>query len=383
MTSSGDRVGLLPADDYLPELGDLVDPARALTVVRRCAGLSVAWEARVRYLEYVPGRSFLVLLRVRDGDAEHEVVASRGRLTGTGTGTSSAAGPLRLERFPQDSGLPLLADRDRLLAVLGLDPGVAMHRLAWLPQQRAVLRVGGEIVKLVHGAEAARHSWANLGAAAGRLPVPRRLRADLAAGVVVQSNVPGRALGGADALDFAAAAGSVLGRLHGGSPDGLVARHAADLLAQCRPVTALVGVALPGVRDRVGALAERLACTAPASRLVPSHGDFSVDQLIAGAGDTLTVVDTDTLCRAPAGLDLGAFAANLVSGREGDLADARVALTSLVAGYGARPPDLDWWLAACLLRRLDRGLRRWKRDWPARTERLLGDAETVAAQLGR
>jgi aminoglycoside phosphotransferase (APT) family kinase protein len=112
---------------------------------------------------------------------------------------------------------------------------------------------------------------------------------------------------------------------------------------------------------------------------VPSHGDFNLGQLLAGP-DGPAVVDVDTLCRAPAALDLASYAANLVSGRDGDLAAARAALDRVVAGYGAAPPGLSWYLAASVLRRLDRGLRRGKKDWPRRTELALQAVEELAGR---
>lgn len=375
----------MPTDRRLPALANLLDPERSRDAVRRAPGLAGAEEVAVRYLEWVPGRSFLVQLRVRGDGAEHEVVASQGRLAVRGE-TSDGDDGVRLEVFPADGGLPLLADPALMCALLDLDPATPVQRLSWVPQQRAVLRVGAEVVKLAPDEAGARRSWACLQAAVGRLPVPPPLRADLAHGLTVQALAPGRPLGRSDAPRVANRAGVLLRKLHGGSREGLATRRSADLLVQCGPVVAVVAAALPELADRVQHLAAALAVAAPGADLVPSHGDFSVDQLIEGGSGsgtgTLAVVDTDTLCAAPAAFDLAAFAANQVSGRKGDLARAGEVLAALVTGYGSRPGDLDWWLAVCLLRRLDRGVRRLKHDWPQRTHRLLDDAEAVLARVG-
>jgi hypothetical protein len=109
--------------------------------------------------------------------------------------------------------------------------------------------------------------------------------------------------------------------------------------------------------------------------LVASHGDFNVGQLLLDDHGRLVLVDTDTLCAASAAYDPASYAANLIAGRPGDLDDARRVLRRFGGQIGqADDGALDWYLAAMVVRRLDRGLRRYKRDWPDRTERLVGAA---------
>jgi uncharacterized protein (DUF2252 family) len=92
------------------------------------------------------------------------------------------------------------------------------------------------------------------------------------------------------------------------------------------------------------------------------------------------VLDFDEACLAPRALDVASYAANLVSGRPGDLDRAEEALAALLDGYGEPPEGLRWYLAASLLRRAPSPFRLHKRRWPARMESIVADAEAV---LGR
>ena len=112
---------------------------------------------------------------------------------------------------------------------------------------------------------------------------------------------------------------------------------------------------------------------------MPSHGDFNISQLLDVEG-AIAVLDFDEACLAPRALDVTSYAANLVSGRPGDLARADAALASLLDGYGAPPHALHWYLAAALLRRAPSPFRLHKRNWLHRTEAIVAAAEAV---LGR
>jgi hypothetical protein len=52
-------------------------------------------------------------------------------------------------------------------------------------------------------------------------------------------------------------------------------------------------------------------------------------------------------------------------------------LGSLLAGYGARPEGLRWYLSAALLRRAERPFRVLEEDWPERVEELVDAAEAA------
>lgn len=176
-----------------------------------------------------------------------------------------------------------------------------------------------------------------------------------------------------------------LGRLlHSGPRVAARLQHhtAASMLQLCKPVTRLVAFTQPELAERIDAVTARLRETAApsaAAEAVLSHGDFTWGQLLRAGDGQLALLDTDTLCLAPVAFDLASYAANLVSGRPDDLGLALRVLDELARGYGGRPAGLQWWLAAVLLRRLDRPVRRLKRDWPRRAEALLEAAERAVA----
>ena len=136
----------------------------------------------------------------------------------------------------------------------------------------------------------------------------------------------------------------------------------------------LIGVDLP---EAFGGLGQP-SVTAGLVIEAVAHGDFNVGQLLDD-GRRLVVVDTDTLCAAPAEYDPASYCANVVSGRPDDLDDAReLARVVRGAARGRLDADVfDWYLAAMVVRRLDRAIRRTKRDWPERTERLVEAAEEL------
>jgi aminoglycoside phosphotransferase (APT) family kinase protein len=110
--------------------------------------------------------------------------------------------------------------------------------------------------------------------------------------------------------------------------------------------------------------------------LVLSHGDFTREQVVTTPSGPV-LLDADTVALAPRGLDVAAYPANLASGRPGDADRLDEALDALLDGYGTAIRYLDWHLAAALLRRCDRPLRRLKSRWPERTQTLLDTTEEV------
>jgi len=120
-------------------------------------------------------------------------------------------------------------------------------------------------------------------------------------------------------------------------------------------------------------------------RILHAHFRMNGDWTLVDTGAPLpkfarAVLDFDEACLAPRALDVTSYAANLVSGRPGDLARADAALASLLDGYGAPPQALHWYLAAALLRRAPSPFRLHKRNWLHRTEAIVAAAEAV---LGR
>lgn len=325
---------------------------------------------RLRYLEHDPGRSILVQIAVDD------------RLAAVSIGRVGVGAEPVVAWYPDDPGLPGARLGWAVLAAALDLPGGTPERLAWVPHARLVVAVGDRVVKLHADPRETEHAVA-CGRAAGEVvAVPEVVSVDVARAVHVQRRVAGRGLTGADALAGVPAAAGVVRALRRTDPSRLVLYPPADLLRACAPVVRLVTFVAPELAHEVDEVVTRLARSRPAvDRLVPSHGDFNVGQLVA-TGDGLVVVDTDTLCSAPAAFDPASYAANLMSGRAGDLARADEVLERFAAELDADRAELDWYMAAMVVRRLDRAVRRAKRDWPERTERLVRAAEHLAGRLG-
>jgi aminoglycoside phosphotransferase (APT) family kinase protein len=133
----------------------------------------------------------------------------------------------------------------------------------------------------------------------------------------------------------------------------------------------------PAAEAQIGRLLERLESTIPTGlESVTSHGDFHSGELIRRAGE-LVVLDVDEVCRAAPARDLATYAAHAAS-HDGD--DPEEVLDRLIAGYGARPQGLRWFLSASLLRRAERPFRALEEDWPAHVEELVEKAERALGE---
>lgn len=361
----------LPPDGALPVATALLHLDEAETLLRERLDLRGPFErVRIRYLAYRPGVHVTVQYELRGahGVVDAGVVADR-------TSVHAFA-------YPHDPALGALADPAAVMRRLGL-PEAPVTRLAWVPGQRAALACGDAVLKLYadHAAlGAAVMALAHVGDA---LPTARRLGVDPAGRSVAQQRLPGRTLGLDDAVGRGADAGALVRRLRDAvGTDGLPVMGPAEALAQADDPVALASFARPDLADRLAAVRARLAGALPAAGpLVAAHGDYNVGQLL-DTGDGLAVIDLDTLCAAPAAFDVAAFATNVVSGREGDVERAERALTEVVRGAGGEPEALAWYVAVTLLRRVDRAVRRLKRDWPERTAALVGAVERAAAAVG-
>lgn len=313
------------------------------------------------------------------------------RLAAVSVGATAAAGDgVQVAWYPADPGLPGLRDGwAPLLDALGVElvDQLEPQRLTWVPHRRLVVAVGDVVVKL--HASGDETQWAVDCAATVRtvVRVPDVLAADTALAAHVQRRVDGRALGRDDALGHIVPACELLEQLRQLEPARLVPYTADELLAHGRRVAALVGFVAPHEQPRlddlIGRLTGRLAERRPGDgELVAAHGDFNIGQLLVRDDGALVLVDTDTLCAAAAGYDPASYAANLIAGRPGDLDDARAALDAFRERVpGLDRAELEWFLAAMVVRRLDRGLRRYKRSWPERTERLIDAAVELTAAL--
>ncbi len=371
---------------------------------------------RLRYLEHDVGASILVWYRAETGSGGADVVVSRGRRPRAPLRTDpsgGAPGPAAellaagvrnptadvdgttVAWYPFDPALPALAaDPGAFVPAGQVRPDDPWRRLAWMPHQRAVLASGGVVVKMEAELDRLQAGVRHLHLLRAVVRTPEVLAVDERAGVYVQELLAGRPLGPPDAVARANAAGALAGRIMtagdstaGGTGGWSVPRIGpSDLLAATVPVQRLAAHAAPDLAARIERVALRLGASmldpAPATPLHLTHGDFNAGQLVARPRGDLGLVDTDTLCLAPAGQDLATYATNLLAGRAGDLAVADSALAGLLVGYGASAPhELPWLVAVAALRRLDRPIRRYKANWHERLDRLLTDVETLAARV--
>ena len=365
MTRSMSRPSVRPPQDHaLPGSELLFDLDALRTIVAATDGVAL----RLRSVEHSPGEFAVVVLAVDD----RLVAISVGR-------TAPVEAGLQVAWYPDDPALPGMREGwVGLLAALDLPSGEP-ERLTWVPHRRLAAAAGDLVVKLHERGDETEQAVACAAIVRRVVPVPDVVRVDADRAVHVQRRVTGRALGREDAEPGVDAACDLLRRLLTLDPAGLVCHTPAGLLAHCRQVARLVGLVAPHTTGRLDALLGRLEGAQPAvTEFVASHGDFNIGQLLLDDGGGLVLVDTDTLCAASSAYDPASYAANLIAGRPGDLDEARRVLRRFDQQIG-RSDDraLDWYLAAMVVRRLDRGLRRYKRDWPDRTERLLDAAERL------
>lgn len=406
----------LPPDSLLGPV-PLTDPVAVAAILGPTLSSGMAPpRLRLRYLEHDVGTSILVWYRAGIGSDGVDVVVSRGRRqwpplrpdpSGGAPGPAAelrAAGVRQptadvdgttVAWYPFDPALPALAaDPGAFVPAGPARPDGPWRRLAWMPHQRAVLAAGGVVVKMEAEPDRLRAGVRHLHLLRSVVRTPEVLAVDDGAGVYVQELLAGRPLGPPDAVAWANAAGALAGRIMaagdstgGGTGGWPVPRIGpSDLLAATAPVQRLAAHAAPDLAARIERLALRLDASTPrpasATPLHLTHGDFNAGQLVARPRGDLGLVDTDTLCLAPAGQDLATYATNLLAGRAGDLAAADSALAGLLVGYGAPAPhELPWLMAVAALRRLDRPIRRYKANWHERLSRLLTDVETLAARV--
>lgn len=364
----------------------------------------------IRQVHYKPGHKLVVhydvavgreardavaLLRAKGG-LEREPTKPANVALARATGAAPVAQPLsydvRLDALlcwaPLDPQLPALSLDGHELATrlrrAGVELGVDEHDVSLLgykPLSRAVLGLDGHVLKLYADEDdfadaltglrtLSRRGVVATGAFCGSLPQER---------ITVQASIEGSR---PDDRLAGNAAGELLADLHRMSPVDLRSVRPSDQMAAAAHAAALVGAVLPRLRERVARLVAEIEASAPRRipTLVTSHGDFDAGQLLQRS-EGLALLDLDDVCAAPAALDLATYAAHLAEGGSSHLEAVMEVLAGLVDGYGARPPDLDWYLATSLLLRAPTPFRRFEPDWPARIEAMLDITEQAAKAI--
>jgi phosphotransferase family enzyme len=409
-TALRDGRSLPPADLAVPQLPGLLSPAAMASVLERSLRSgAVIEDVRVTLVDYQPGSAATVAYDVEIGGARHVAVAGAGRalcpeavrtdarraIARALDRTSPVARPLTfdvrlgalVQWYPLDLAMPVLArpvpELLRLVARAGIPvdgEDIAPATLVYRPGRRAVIRAGGVVLKAYADDAAFRAGVAGLRIAGGLGTGPRLHGALPELRLTVQGALDGIPVARVRAREVAPVAGAMLRVLHGAEVGGLAVARADRMLASAAQAAQLTAAIAPGLGRRTFDLLARLEEHAPEiDDLVPSHGDFNISQFLDVDG-AMAVLDFDEACLAPRALDVASYAANLVSGRRGDLALADAALAPLLEGYGPAPEGLRWYLAASLLRRAPSPFRLHKKRWTARTESIVAAAEAV---LGR
>jgi ATP-binding cassette subfamily B protein len=394
----------IPADADLPHMQRVLDTSEMAGALERSLEDVTVTDVDVRYLRYKPRTNLVVHYSATVAGRRHDAVAmiaARADLSRRARdpamialarkidGRSPARMPLSYERdlgaiiqwLPLDLSLPALAESParlhQALEAAGLNGAEAPEHprlLAYKPRRRAVLRLGDHVLKIYTTASDLRAAEIAQRAASSLESVPTaRLEAVLPElRLTAQSLLRGRPF-----VRGPAAAGEVLARLHASPPLRVPRETARSQLAQAASSARLTVALLPGLERRVERLVAELERGEPRdAALVNSHGDAHAGQLL-DLDEGTALIDFDEMCLAPPALDLTSYAGHLVSGAEGDLAKAREALEGLVGGYGARPPDLPWYLATSILRRAPFPFRFLDVRWPERVEAMVGAAESA------
>jgi hypothetical protein len=408
-----DGRSLPPGDRAVPQLHDLLHRDAMATALERCLRSGAAVDdLKLTLIDYRPGSGATVAYDVTVGEERHTAVANAGSVLcpeavradtrraiarALGRADSPIARPLTydvglgalLQWYPLDLAMPVLArplsELLRTVARSGIaidaDAGPS-HTLLYRPGQRAVVRAGDVVLKAYADDASFRAGVAGLriadGLDMGRGPQLHGALADLR--LTVQAAIDGDPVPRARAQDVAPTAGAMLRVLHEAEVPGLETAPPRAMLEEAARGAALTASVAPDLARRVRHLLARLEEHAPErGALVTSHGDFNISQFLDLDG-ALAVLDFDEACLAPAALDVASYAANVVSGRSGDLERADAALDALLGGYGERPEHVDWYLAALLLRRAPSPFRLHKKRWPQRLAAMIAAAEEV---LGR
>jgi starch synthase len=398
----------VPADPALPQMAQVLDADVMAEVLARSLGENAEpSDVRVCDLSYKPGTNLVVHYDVGVGGDRHHATAMIGdndlagrarkfeneALADMVDGRAPAERPLSFEPalgalvqwLPLDLALWALAvppdHRDRRLRAAGVHTngrGEEPTLIGYRPQERAVVRLNGHVLKYYASHPSFSAAVAGLEAADGASVATPALEASLPElFVTVQSHVAGERVESPAAA--AVEAGATLARLHAGSSATLVEFRPIEQLDAAAAAAELVGRLAPALRPRLLALLGRLEASMPSDpEPVPAHGKFDARRLLRG-DDGIVITDFEAMCAAPAALDVASYAADLVRGDPADLQAALCVLDLVVQGYARRPDELSWYLATTILRRSPRPFRRQEDRWPQRIEEIVAAAEQVCA----
>ncbi len=390
---------LAPPDDRaLPSLPRLLDPVAMAPLLGGLLTEEQVPDIRVESVRYKPGDNVVVQYAVHTGSEWHTAVAfaragarlhrkrkqaDNRKRARRSVDRTPARKPLSyvdevtalVQWLPLDIRLKLLADRPARIAERLSKKGIPAEPtepelLRYWPRRRAVVRYGPHVLKVYRDRVDFEDARTALRHAADlqRVSVPAYEGSLTARQTTVQQWVPGHAL--SLPPGSSEPAGELLGALHGDTHLPLPKASAKALLAKAVGRAEFVTRLLPELQFEVDALLADLRLSVPDLPRVTSHGNFHAGQLLTGPSG-LVLLDVDRLCRAAAAYDLASYATHAVFGRPGDAQVLDATVDSLVRGYGARPPGLEWHLSTCLLRRAAVPFRFQDEHWPEAAARLV------------
>jgi len=388
-----------PADVRLPALTRLLDAAEMTPLLSSMID-GACGDVRVHSVRYKPGDNVVVQYDVLTPAGWSTAVAyaragaglerkrwrlPNRKLARRAAGRAPAREPFGylpevgalVQWLPLDVRLTILCDSaDRLTGRLAKKGIVAdetgdAELLRYWPRRRAVLRFGPYVLKVYRDRSDFDHARRGLRESMSLT----RVRTAPYVGVLKarQTTVQGFLEGWAPSLWPASSelAGMLAANLHADVALELPATTSKRILSKAAVRGAFVGQLLPELRPHVATLMSELAVRRPrGGSPVTSHGNFHAGQLLDSPSG-LALLDLDGIGPAAPAYDLASFAAHVAFGRPGDEPVIYSAVDSLVAGYGSRPPDLDWYLAACLLRRAAVLFRFQDQRWPEATTELV------------
>ncbi|MGW8481801.1 phosphotransferase [Microbacterium sp. NPDC055903] len=358
MTATAAVIDLAARDPALPDLALVLDDERR----------SAAFGARtvIERVRYKPGASIVAAVRTPDealwwcasyaDPAKLDKSDSRARAHGAET------------RRLSERALAGAAHGDRLLAArirraIGDRDAIDRTRmLRYNPLRRLVVRAGDRAVKITAG-DAAPVAAQALAATGAAVLAPERVGDGAWA-------YPWWGLG--DAADptlgtapVLAAAGASLAAMHA-VPRASIPLPVIDAAAAAAEAAEAIATLLPSLRARAMRLAAALAVLD--GPRVPSHGDWSADQILTD-GTEVRIIDLDRATLAPPEHDLGSY---LAAGGDPAHVDGYLA-----AGGRVSPRALESWAAFGVLRRATEPFRIGDPSWPCLVEQALRRAESI------
>jgi hypothetical protein len=284
--------------------------------------------------------------------------------------------------LPFDDGLPALALPEPALiarlrdAGLGIPDDEPVSVLRYKPGERATLRVNGHVLK-AYGSDASFGDAVNgLRALQGLVPVPRLAAQLPALRIVAQTRIAGAKP--EPTAELHRIAGTLARELHAAPVAALPRRGPEVELELARRKAELAAHLVPELRRRLERLIATLEWRLPSGyALAAVHGDYAPGQLLVQEDGRFVVLDVDDARMGCAALDLATYAVNDVRGFAGDLETIDETLEALIDGYGGRPPDLEWHVAALLMSKVCHPFRRLRDGWPERVGGMLATAEAA------